>query len=87
MKQRFLRLGLLLACAVSVLSGCEWIDHNVRPRASDDEPRPPEVATDPEVSKSFFSEPEAPKSFFKSSRLSGAMSSEGRDIERSLGIQ
>lgn len=85
MKRPFLRLALLvlLACAVPVLSGCEWIDHNVRPRASDDEPRLSDEPASPEAA----SDTEVAKGFFKSSRLSGAMSSEGRDIERSLGIQ
>ena len=72
MKLRILRLGLILVSAVVVLPGCESLDRTRRSREKD------EVKSDADVSET--------KGFFKSSRLSGAMSSEGRDIEQSLGV-
>jgi len=37
--------------------------------------------------QALFTEEEKTKGFFKSTRLPGAMSDEGREIEKSLGIQ
>lgn len=88
MKRRILRFGLILACAGSTLTGCEWLDHNLRSRAKDDDL----IAAGSESESKSKSEgvigagPEAQGDFFKSSRLSGAMSSEGREIEKSLGV-
>jgi hypothetical protein len=69
-----LRLGLTLLSVVLALPGCETLEHRRDARAHDD-------------SKSESEEEREAASFFKSSRISGAMSSEGRSIERSLGIQ
>jgi hypothetical protein len=83
MIRRIFRLGLILACGASALPGCETLKHETRPRSETDEPRAAESQSEPGDS----SESTPSKGFFKSSRLSGAMSSEGRDIERSLGVQ
>jgi hypothetical protein len=83
MNRRILRLGLFLACVGSALPGCEWIDHNIRPRAGIDEPPPQTTETKPATGVDATNK----EGFFNSSRLSGAMSSEGRDVERSLGVQ
>jgi hypothetical protein len=70
-KRRILRLGLLLVSAVTLLPGCETLEHR-RLRHEDD------AKSEEEVEKAGF--------FSKGSRISGAMSSEGRSIERDLGI-
>jgi hypothetical protein len=74
MKRRVLRLGLFVLAALSLLPGCESLEHYRRMRSQDD------VKADAE-------EPSESKGFFKSSRVPGAMSSEGREIEQSLGIR
>jgi hypothetical protein len=70
-KRRILRLGLIVVSAIALLTGCEALEHNKRSRLPDD-------------AKS--EEEKEAGTFFKSSRPSGAMSSEGRSIERDLGI-
>ena len=82
MIRRLLGLAPILACAAAVLPGCETFQHGLRPRSQSDATEA--MATDTKADEP--GEPGATKGFFKSSRLSGAMSSEGRDIERSLGI-
>ena len=60
-----------------VAPGCEtWNRQGVRPK-----PLPIAEASDEEPTKTA-----GPKGFFKSTRLPGAMSDEGEDIERSLGV-
>lgn len=71
MRRQFLRLGLILISAVTLLPGCETLEHR-RLRKEDD------AKSEEELEKSSF--------FNKGSRISGAMSSEGRSIERDLGI-
>jgi hypothetical protein len=73
-KRSFLRLGLAAVAAAALVAGCETLDHARRPRTQDN------------ATAETEEEREANR-FFKSSRVSGAMSSEGREIERSLGIQ
>ena len=81
MKRRILELSLALACACPALAGCESLRHGLRrdpdivANAVDEPAKHPEVKSEP------------PKGFFPNTRLSGAMSDEGRDIEKSLGIQ
>jgi hypothetical protein len=81
MKRRIPELCLALACAFPALAGCEGLHRNLRPdpdalaNAQEDPPEHPEIKSEP------------PQGFFKSTRLSGAMSDEGRDIEKSLGIE
>ena len=72
MKRRIHRLGLILVPAIALLTGCETLEHNKRPRSSDD--------TKSEEEK------EATSFWGKSYRSSGALSGEGRSIERDLGI-
>jgi hypothetical protein len=80
MKRRILKLGLALACVCPALVGCEWLHHGVRSHSD----ATANEASDPSKVEEIKSEP--PKGFFKSTRLSGAMSDEGRDIEKSLGV-
>jgi hypothetical protein len=70
-KRRILRLGLVLISGIGLLAGCESLDHHKRPRSQDD---------------SISEEEKEASGFWKGSRPSGAMSSEGRSIERDLGI-
>jgi hypothetical protein len=73
-KRRGLRLGLIVLSVLSFLPGCESLAHDRRPRSQED------VKLDAEDSSET-------KGFFKSSRIPGAMSSEAREIEQSLGIR
>jgi hypothetical protein len=73
-KRRELRLGLIVLSILSFLPGCESLEHYRRPRSQED--------VKPEADESSES-----KGFFKSSRIPGAMSSEGREVEQSLGIR
>lgn len=79
MTRRILGPGLALVCACSVFMGCESLRHETRSKADD-------TGLEAEDAKVGEVKSEAPKGFFKSSRLPGAMSDEGRDIERNLGI-
>ena len=63
---------MILVPAVALLTGCETLEHNKHPRSSDD------AKSEEEKESTTF--------WGKSSRTSGAMSSEGRSIERDLGI-
>jgi hypothetical protein len=82
MNIRSFGLSLALAGACSALAGCEELRHGLRSKSAassaQDEVKPSGV----EAIKS-----DSPKGFFKSTRLPGAMSDEGREIEKSLGIQ
>jgi hypothetical protein len=82
MTRRILQLGLILAGAGLLLPGCELLQHTGHSRTEDRAPRAAESTSDADAS----GESAEAKKFFKSSRLSGAMSSEGREIERDLGI-
>jgi hypothetical protein len=86
MIRRIFRLGLILVCGGAVLPGCETLKHETRPNSDSDVPHAAESTSESKESGDS-SESTPTKGFFKSSRLSGAMSSEGRDIERSLGVQ
>ena len=85
MKRRFVRLVLVLGlgCSGMMVSGCETWNGFTR-RGSTTEPTP--VAVD-DGDGAEAKGPSGPKGFFKSTRLPGAMSSEGAEIERSLGVQ
>ena len=73
MKRRIiLRLGLILVPVIALLTGCETLEHNKRTRSSDD------AKSEEEQEKTSF--------WGKSYRTSGALSGEGRSIERDLGI-
>jgi hypothetical protein len=75
-KRRVLRLGLIVLSVLSLLPGCEMLDHYRRPPSPEDAKSD---SDDPGVSGT--------KGFFKSSRVPGALSSEGREVEQSLGIR
>jgi hypothetical protein len=77
MKRQILQLGLVFGAAGAALvgSGCESLHHTVRPQTEN------ETAATAKPDDSTEA-----KGFFRSGRISGAMSSEGREIERSLGI-
>jgi hypothetical protein len=75
-KRRGLRLGLIVLSVLGFLPGCESLEHFRRPRPQEDAP-----------SLSDADEPSETKGFFKSSRIPGAMSSEAREIEQSLGVR
>jgi hypothetical protein len=79
MKRQILQLGLVFGAAGAALigSGCESLHHTVRPHSEDEKAEPGTAKPDDSTET---------KSFFRSGRISGAMSSEGREIERSLGI-
>ncbi len=81
MKRRLMELCLALACACPALAGCESLHHGLRKDSDATANAVDHPAEHPEVKS------EPPKGFFKSTRLSGAMSDEGRDIEKSLGIE
>jgi hypothetical protein len=81
MRIRTFGLGLALAAACSALAGCEELRHGLRSKS---------VASSEDAANGSGVQdvkPDAPKGFFKSTRLPGAMSDEGREIEKSLGIQ
>ena len=71
------------------LTGCETLRQTLRLERShedkaDEAEGKPEAAAEKDAPLDVQSP--TPKPFFKPSRLSGAMSDEGRDIERDLGI-
>jgi hypothetical protein len=85
MMRRILRLGpiAVLACLSSV--GCATSRQVRRPAEADSAYREEEDAikdedVNPEIAQGL-------KGFFKSSRLPGAMSSEGAEIEQHLGVR
>jgi hypothetical protein len=85
MKRRLFGLSLSLLGLIPSLSGCTEMHHWLRPRSDDQaRARPGEEEDDKDKVLDVKSEK---KPFFRPSRLPGAMSSEGADIERSLGIQ
>lgn len=101
MRRRMIGLSSLLAASVLATGmGCESLRHATRVHDKDKdnveharsvtgEPLEP-TAVDADVSKvhAVDSDPKASASpFFKNNRKPGALSSEARDIERSLGVQ
>jgi hypothetical protein len=74
-KRRGLRLGLIVLSVLWFLPGCELLEHVRRPRTQEDAP------------SSDADEPSETKGFFTSSRIPGALSSEGREVEQSLGVR
>jgi hypothetical protein len=81
MNRRWIAVGLSLTLG---LSGCETFSQSLRHSASEkDKPRSESEGEKDDVTSV---KSEAPKGFFPNSRLSGAWSSEARDVERSLGV-
>lgn len=84
MNRRILRLGLVVGCAGAILTGCET-PHPLGLRMRDDSQAARLVA--PSESQEFGTDVEAgSRGFFKPSRLRGALSSEGAEVEHHLGI-
>jgi hypothetical protein len=80
MKIRTIGLSLALFVASSILAGCENFHHGLHSKAN-------EAKDDSKDSNSVIGvEPGSTQPFFKPSRLPGAMSDEGREIEKNLGI-
>jgi hypothetical protein len=82
MKYRRIRLGLAAACACWSLAGCEW--HRQGLRSADSAQQ--QETSESDSAKGAEVKSDAPRGFFKATRLPGAMSDEGREIERDLGI-
>ena len=84
---RKIRSVVVPAVAGLLLAGCSATQkHAAKSKAPDD---PPSWDSSPISGKSEAGGDEAGgtgKGFFKSTRLSGALSSEGAEIERSLGV-
>src|SRR5205807_2482146 len=84
MKRRFLRLGMAIGCAWAFLPGCDLF-HRQGLRSHSD----PSTADSTRPANYRGDGSEAPggeNGFFKPTWLSGALSREGEDIERDLGV-
>jgi hypothetical protein len=84
MKRRVLRLGWVVGCAGTILAGCQSL-HPLGLRSRDD-PSATRLITPGKLPESEPEMPEGTKGFFKPSRLHGALSDEGAEVERHLGI-
>jgi hypothetical protein len=84
MKRSILEIGVSLACLSISVGGCS----PAQKQATKGKPDDPTAWSGSSIksSEETASGDDGSKSLFKSSRLSGAMSDEGRDIERSLGV-
>ena len=84
---RLLTLGVILA----ISTGCESLRSSTRKHADGaaDEAVDRVGAVESEASKVLAVDSDAknPTPFFKNNRLSGALSDEGREIERNLGVR
>jgi hypothetical protein len=77
-------LSFVFGCAGVLVAGCETERKSaLRPKSQD--PAVPSAAARDEDDGSGETAP--PKGFFRSTRLPGALSSEGAEIEQHLGIQ
>jgi hypothetical protein len=79
MKKPNLWLGVALGCVGVSLAGCENMPKRGQQSSTHSAAPVSESDSDPT--------PPQAKGFFKSTRLPGSMSSEGADIEKSLGVQ
>ena len=66
------------------LAGCDSLHHGVRQKDKD-EPAA-DAKKEPDGSQVYDVQAKTKEPFFKPTRLPGAMSDEGRDIERDFGI-
>ncbi len=95
MMRQLLGRVLVLSAVVLASSGCETL-HSFQRASDEDESKTRKSLDDPtspksvdlDVSKlnSVDSDEKDPQPFFKRNRLSGAWSSEARDIEKNLGV-
>jgi hypothetical protein len=89
MNRRYQGVALALPLFFAMLAGCESPRHALRARDRDPDVAHASAETEePESSKilDVQSDGKNAKPFFRSSRRSGALSSEAREIEGSLGI-
>lgn len=95
MRRRMIGLSSLVTAALLISAlGCETLrpatrSHKDDTAATADEFEPTAIDGDATKVRAFDSEGKTSagsQSFFKNSRLPGAMSSEGREIEQSLGV-
>jgi hypothetical protein len=87
-RSRWVVPTLVYLLTVPPLAGCETLRQSRRARDDDHFQKAASADNEPGGDKvlDVQSSLEERKPFFKPSRLSGAMSSEGREIERDLGI-
>ena len=94
--RRAIAPGLILLGALSVAPGCESLNlrrqcQNGDCQAARASSTAPSTVSAGEAESSKVldvqSEPSKPQPFFKSSRLSGGLSNEAREIERHVGVQ
>ncbi len=91
MNRRYQGVALALTCSCAMLAGCEPLHHSLRPKDKGRDPDVTHASAEVEESETskildVQSDGKNAKPFFRSSRRSGALSSEGREIEGSLGI-
>lgn|GEM_PF-5680526 len=79
---------MALAIASTVLVGCDLLhnQHQLRSKTTEADHEEEEHEEDNVAAKVRPVESESSKGFFHSTRLPGALSDEGRDIEKHLGI-
>ncbi|WP_165248314.1 hypothetical protein [Paludisphaera soli] len=94
MRRRTLGPAILLTACATLATGCDTLRPSSRKRAEAAEPVEARSVDQPEAvdfsgSKvpGIDSTAKNPTPFFKNSRLSGGLSEEARDIERSLGVK
>lgn len=88
MKSRWLSLGVAVWGTLLTFPGCDWPHQGVRRRGQ--EPGLAHEGDDDVESTKILdvqSDPLKPKPFFRSSRLSGGLSDEAREIESHVGIR
>ena len=85
MLRKVLRIMFAVVPVAACLCGCESTRHGLRSKSRADSLAAAAGEDDTDHEKNVASS--APKGFFKNNRLSGAMSSQGREIEESLGIK
>lgn len=78
MKRRIVGVSLFLLAGL--LSGCEWLHHGLRHKSEE----PPLETLD--TSEKKDDESVVPEGVHRSRRLRGALSDEGAEIERHLGV-
>ena len=87
MNRRQIVRGWLVGLSL-VATGCGRLREQIRQAGSETDVKKDKLADESETSKilDVQADPKKPTPFFKQSRLSGAWSSEGREIEHSLGV-
>jgi hypothetical protein len=87
MNRRWFGVTLISLLAFPAFSGCGWLHESLRPRNRAADAMETKLEEDSDSQRIGRVQSEPPQGFFNSSRLSGAMSDEGREVERSLGIK